>query len=162
MELSKEESKKIELIYREQYLILLNYAKSALHNTSLAEEAVQDAFRIACSNPNKFLTSPNPPGWIFITLTNVIKKIRACQAKNYKLILKIMENPERFIVSNDFSSSIEADCSDLLTRDEFNLFKMIDIERNSIADAAKAYKISIEACKKRIQCIRKKLRKLFL
>ena len=150
MNLRKENIEKIELIYREQYAVLLNFAKCALSNISLAEEAVQDAFRIACSKSDEFLTSPNPTGWIFNTLKYVIKKIRTQQARQSMLILKIIESTDRTIVSSDFTQSVEAVCADLLSEDDFKLFKMIDIEKYSIADAANKYGLIIDSCEKRI------------
>lgn len=161
MSLSKEELERIELIYRGQYLSLLNYAVCVLRNVSLAEEAVQDTFRIACSKPQKLFASPNPPGWITNVLKNVIKKILSQQKSYNKLLLKIMAAPKDEIISSDNPLSFETICSYLLDKDDFELFKKIDIEGYSIADAAKACGIGVEACKKRIQRIRKKLKDLY-
>ena len=46
MSLNQEEEKYIEQLYREMYTRLCFYAKNALGSRMLAEEAVQDTFRI--------------------------------------------------------------------------------------------------------------------
>ena len=62
MSLNQEEEKYIEQLYREMYTRLCFYAKNALGSRTLAEEAVQDTFRIACIKPDSCLlyTSPSP------------------------------------------------------------------------------------------------------
>ena len=52
MSLNQEEEKYIEQLYREMYTRLCFYAKNALGSRTLAEEAVQDTFRIACIKPD--------------------------------------------------------------------------------------------------------------
>lgn len=54
---------------------MIAYAISALNDRSLAEEAVQDTYRIACAKADDFLSSPNPKGWLLNTLKYVIKNI---------------------------------------------------------------------------------------
>lgn len=49
MGLKYEQAQRIEQLYRELYLPLCIYANSALQSRPLAEEAVQDTFRIACT-----------------------------------------------------------------------------------------------------------------
>ena len=48
MSLNQEEEEYIERLYREMHTRLCIYAMSALGSKALAEEAVQDTFRIAC------------------------------------------------------------------------------------------------------------------
>ena len=48
MQLSNEQKEYIECIYYEMYTMLCTYSMSALNDRQLAEEAVQDTFRIAC------------------------------------------------------------------------------------------------------------------
>lgn len=62
----------IDKLYLQMYARLFEYARSSLANDALAEEAVQDTFAIACQRPEALLNSPNPPGWLVITLKNVI------------------------------------------------------------------------------------------
>ena len=67
-----QQNEEIKRLYLEMYSKLFDYAFSFLKNESLAEEAVQNTFQIACQKPEKVCNSPNPQGWLVITLKNVI------------------------------------------------------------------------------------------
>ena len=71
---------------------------------------------------------------------------------------------ETYASGTDYEKRIEDDevsilYSDLLSPDEYRLLKRIVLQKYTIRDAAKELGISIESCKKRIQRIKKKLRK---
>ena len=71
--MDKQHSNYIEALYLEMFELLFSYARSSLENDSLAEEAVQETFRIACLKPSELCASPNPKGWLVNTLKNVIR-----------------------------------------------------------------------------------------
>lgn len=52
----------VEQLYKEMYPALHIYALRILADDALAEEAVQDAFCIACAKREQFLSSPIPRG----------------------------------------------------------------------------------------------------
>ena len=52
----------IERLYFKLFEQMRLYAVSALENEALAEEAVQETFRIACMKPEQLLGSANPAG----------------------------------------------------------------------------------------------------
>lgn len=58
----------IEKLYKEMYPALYAYALRVLKNPALAEEAIQDAFCIACEKRDRVLSNPRPQGWIMTTL----------------------------------------------------------------------------------------------
>ena len=66
----------IDKIYREMFRKLWIYAKIQLEDESLAEEAVQETFRIACEKPDSVINSDNPNGWIMNTLKYTIRGIK--------------------------------------------------------------------------------------
>jgi DNA-directed RNA polymerase specialized sigma24 family protein len=53
--MDSDQRSRIEQLYTEMYDFLIHYAVSALKNESLAEEAVQETFRIACAKPEALL-----------------------------------------------------------------------------------------------------------
>ena len=57
-----ESNKLIEQLYFEMYHKLFLYAQSALRDHSLAEEAVQETFRIACAKADRLAESENRQG----------------------------------------------------------------------------------------------------
>lgn len=70
------QKKYIESLYLEMYDRLMIYAHVNLDSDSLAEEAVQETFRIACQKPESLCSSPNPQGWLVNTLKNTIRNMK--------------------------------------------------------------------------------------
>ena len=56
----RDQERLLEELYREMYSVLLCYANAALKDKALAEEAVQDTFRIACAKADDLSASVNP------------------------------------------------------------------------------------------------------
>ena len=70
--MTDKQSEQIERLYFELFAQMTAYAGSVLKNRALAEEAVQETFRIACMKPESLCASPNPKGWLLLTLKNVL------------------------------------------------------------------------------------------
>ena len=145
MSLNQEEEKYIEQLYREMYTRLCFYAKNALGSRTLAEEAVQDTFRIACIKPDSLMNSKNPHGWLINTLKNVIRN---------------RQRTEPQAKANVETAEFHAAYSDALGKDNFQLLINIVIRKYSMLEAAEELGISVEACKKRVQRAKKKLQKI--
>jgi len=159
----------VEELYREMYGVLLCYAKAALEDQALAEEAVQDTFRIACARIGVLSESPNPRGWLMLTLKNVLRNTRRELAALNRLFVSAVSVDdesalEGYAAGSEGEKRIEDQevnilYADLLTQEEYRLLKRIVLQKYSIRDAAGELGISVESCKKRIQRIKKKLRK---
>ena len=54
-------------------LLLYAYALRILGDHALAEEAIQDAFCIACTKREQLLSDPKPQAWIMLTLKHVMQ-----------------------------------------------------------------------------------------
>ena len=103
----------IERLYLQLYPLLFEYARSSLSSDSLAEEAVQDTFRIACQKPEAMINSPNPEGWIMNTLKNVtiLAKLKKCRKIMTKCIIarnccqtilrQLTHNLKKYIIAID-------------------------------------------------------------
>lgn len=169
MGLAAHQEEIIAQLYREMYRKLVVYAENAI-NDSLAEEAVQDTFRIACSKYDELMNSSNPQGWLMNTLKNVIRNIRKEQANLNKYFVMTMSlDDEEFMevcaVGTDVHKRLEDTevdlmYSDLLTAEEYRLLTLIVRYRYSILEAAQEFGINVETCKKRAQRAKKKLRKI--
>ncbi len=81
MSLDTHQAQIITEVYNKMYKQLLAYARNSLGQEYLVEESVQDTFRIACAKYDEFISSPNPEGWLIITLRNIIRNTRREQAK---------------------------------------------------------------------------------
>ena len=160
MSLNQEEEKYIEQLYREMYTRLCFYAKNALGSRTLAEEAVQDTFRIACIKPDSLMNSKNPRGWLINTLKNVIRNRQRTEARLSNALLAAMSVCEPQAKANVETAEFHAAYSDALGKDDFQLLINIVIRKYSMLEAAEELGISVEACKKRVQRAKKKLQRI--
>lgn len=152
-------SKMIEELYLEMYDKLMAYARSLVESNALAEEAVQETFRIACQKPESVYNSPNPQGWIFITLKNTIRNIQSNQASVKRLLeMYLVAYAGEAAFEND-RISVEIIYEDIADLDEFKLLKEMAIEGKTHEEMAKSRGITINACKKRVQRAKEKLQK---
>ena len=92
-----EQLQKIKVLYQELYQNLLQIAFFYLQNRSLAEEAVQEAFRIAVEKIDDLLSSPNPSGWLALTTRNSAKNLLRQEQAYQRLLMKsIMLHNENY------------------------------------------------------------------
>ncbi len=152
---------RIEQLYHEIYDKLYRYAKNALSDPSIAEEATQDVFCIACAKSDELLQSNNPQGWLMKTLKYVIQNIKREQAKTRRLAILSLNSDESDLLATYDEEDVDILYGDLAPREDFQIFKLIALERYSMKQAADDFGISIEACKKRYQRIKKHLQKKF-
>lgn len=146
----------IKALYLEMYFLLFSYAQNMLRDRSLAEEAIQDTFRIACAKADNLLYSPNPKGWLLNTLKYVIKNKTRCRA----YLINSLELDENIIPGDPDVLDIDFMYSDLTNSEDYKLLKKIALDKYSMLEAAKEMGISVEACKKRVQRAKKKLKKV--
>lgn len=152
-------NEKIEELHQKMQPRLIQYANAALQNPDLAAEAVQDVFRIACTDPQKLLSSPNPEGWLMNTLKYVVQNIRRAEAKQSRLAEKLNST----ILSSttvDRSGDVNAKllCRQVLSAEDYRLVDLIIFQRYTLGEAAGELGISLEVCKKRYQRAKKTLK----
>ncbi len=146
----------IEKLYKSLFNKMYYYSLSALGRPEIAEEAVQEAFRIACSRIKVLMKSENPEGWMVITQKNVIRNIRRSQAAYNNAIISLLAESAKS--DNVFTDDPEqrAVLHEIAKNEEFIMLKMIS-EGYSYLEISEKLGISIEACKKRAQRLRKKI-----
>ena len=149
--MNDEQRAKIEELYLEMFDKLMVYARVGLGNVALAEEAVQETFRIACQNPDKLCTSPNPQGWLVLTLRNTIRNIKSNQATAKRIIEKYLVTQIKEFSVLDDGISLNILYENVADTEEFKILAEMAIEKKSHEEMAKARGISISACKKRVQ-----------
>ena len=161
--LNKDQNQFIEELYKDMFISLSAYAFSALNDRSLAEEAVQDTFRIACVKVEELVSRENPKGWLMNTLKYVIRNIRRCRSRLNNLIISTLSLDDILVASSHDTESAGADIAytDLLGHDDYTLLKLVVLQKYSMIEAAEEFGISVEVCKKRVQRAKKKLQKIF-
>lgn len=147
----------IQQYYLEMYLQMLKYAQCILIDSSLAEEAVQESFRIACEKPRELCNSPNPKGWLMQTLKNVMRNMQRSRSRLNHLVIASLDQEDHLIDASESDLHLDLEYADLLSADDYSLLKLIALERYSMLEAAEEFGISVEACKKRVQRAKKKL-----
>ena len=146
----REQKALLELLYKEMYAVLLSYACASLENEMLADEAVQDTFRIAWSKSAELLNCADPRAWLMLTLKNVIRNTRRELTELNQLFISFE------LSNNESGQDIQ---NDLLTHEEYELLSRIVLQKYTISAAAKELGISIESCRKKVRLIKQKLRK---
>lgn len=157
--IEKEHSKRIEALYYELFDRLMAYANCVLGSFALAEEAVQETFRIACQKPQDVCDSPNPQGWIFNTLKFTIRNIQGNQASAKHLLERYLLTQLNEITISEDRISIDILYENVADSEEFQLLKELAVEQMSHEEMAAKRGISISACKKRVQRAKEKLQK---
>ena len=158
MGLTQEESEYIDRLYREMYHSLYAYACGILGNQYLAEESVQETFRIACDKPKELMVCPKPKGWLMETLKNVMRNAERKRAMMEKYIAALEPAVFDRLVSRDCGDDVDLLYSGLISKKEFYLLKRVDIEGYTMLEMAEELGINVETCKKRAQRAREKMR----
>ena len=147
----------LEEMYREMYPTLCAYALRILKDHALAEEAIQDTFCIACAKREQFLSSPNPQGWIMLTLKHVMQNILRSQARLQRLLS--LDAGENLPAEAGELMSVDLLFGDVASSEDFRLLKRVALDQCTIPELAQELGVSVEACKKRVQRARKRLQK---
>lgn len=152
----------IAKLYAEMYGQMFAYASCILRNREWAEEAVQDAFCILCVKADEAFRRENPKGWMMRVLQNVIRNRNRQRAAMNRLIMSSLqvEKLEEVLVYDE--ENVDLLYGDLAARADFQLLKRIVLDGYTMLEAAEEYGITVEACKKRVQRIKKFLREKLL
>lgn len=149
----------LEQLYRQHYQRLFLYAKAIVKNEHLAEEAVQDTFHIACSKIAEVRRSENAAGWLVQTLKNVLRNMERTHSSLYAALQNHLPYEDQLLGGRRDEEDIELLYGGILTEEEFRLLRCIVLDRDSFLEVSKQFGISVEACRKRFQRIKEKMRK---
>lgn len=152
-----EQSKWIEQLYLEMFDMLLSYARAALAEETLAEEAVQETFQIACRKPEQLLESPNPKGWLVNTLKYTICNMKRNRESARQLLITYLTMQTNDVAFTVDTIRLEVVYGSLADTEEFKLLKEMAVDGKSHLELATARGISVSACKKRVQRAKEKL-----
>jgi RNA polymerase sigma-70 factor (ECF subfamily) len=158
VDLTPDQHKSIEAFYLEMYDLLFLYAQNALKNESLAEEAIQETFRIVCTKPEDLLSSPNPKGWIINTLKYTMQNMRRNRDRTNALLNQYLATYTSDAFSED-RIPLEVTYENVAHSEEFRLIKEMAVEGKSHLEMAQSRGISVDACKKRVQRAKEFLRR---
>ena len=155
--MNPEYGEQIERLYLEMYEMLISYARCSFEEESLAEEAVQETFKIACQKPDQLCESVSPKGWLVNTLKFTIRNMKRNRESARQLILLVEQN-KPFTYSED-RLPLHLMYENLSDTEEFKLLVEMAIDGKSHLEMANARGISVSACKKRVQRAKEKLKR---
>ena len=160
--MTAEQSREITRLYYDLYDKLLKTGRRYFdRNEGLAEEAVQETFRIACTKAADICSSPNPAGWIVLAFQNVVRNMWRERAAARKLLdLYSAENQEN--TASEDSIGMRILYGDVVNTEEYKLLHEMVLEGKSHLEMAQERGITVDACKKRVQRAKEFLRKKFM
>lgn len=161
--MDEQQSEYIRLLYLEMYDRMMSYARSSLGSESLAEEAVQETFQVACEKPESICSSPNPQGWLVVTLKYTVKNMLSNRLTAKKVVEQyILDQASECTVSED-RVSLNVLYGNVSDTEEFKLLSEMALLGRSHLEMADSRGITLSACKKRVQrakeVLKKKLKK---
>lgn len=159
----------LEALYNKNYERLYIYAENTLLNAAYAEEAVQETFFEAVRRQDALMRHARPEAWLMETLKNKIRvgnRRRALEALCFiSLEQDLAQESKRLAVEDRPFGSI-SDLLDtirvLLPPEDYHLLCRITLDGATHLEVAKELDISVWGSQKRLQRIRKKLRKQLL
>ena len=157
--MTAEQDRFFTAIYLDRRKPLLEYAESNLHNHALAEEAVQQAFEIACRKIEDFQSSPNPQGWIFNAVRFVVFNMASRQRTERRVIAPVDEYRPDLVAAPADPLPLCVRFGELVDSPQFRIVYEMEIVGRTLAEIAIDLGISEVACKKRAERARKYLQK---
>ena len=144
----------LEKLFLENYADMQRLANRFIRNSDIAQDAVQQTFLVAQVNIDKLINSQNPVGWLFNTLKNVIGDAY----RKRKRLMSVSVPFERVDEQPFDSISIRVKYEGIIGKEDLNLLIWVYCEDVSYAVAAERLDISLDACKKRIQRAKSRLK----
>ncbi len=157
--MNPEHRQKIEQLYLEMYDMLISYARCSFEEESLAEEAVQETFQIACQKPDQLYESVNPKGWLVITLKFTIRNMKRRRESARQILSAYLIEQKETVAYSEDTLSLQLMYGNVSDLEEFKLIKEMAIDGRSHLEMANARGISVSACKKRVQRAKELLQK---
>lgn len=151
----------LEKFYREHFHEVEIHAYRFIGNWDDAHVAAQEAFHIACEKIDDFMVHPNRIGWLKNVVKNVCRNMYKAKRRQLSLFISI-EDLDRAQEPSTFDHTAGDSLDDykgIITDDEILLLRKIIIEGVSYVDAAQELKISMWACRKRVERTLLKIRK---
>lgn len=155
--MEKEQKEEITRLFLLYYNKLLIYARNVLKNDSLAEEAVQEVFRIACQKPECLCNDRgNQFPWLVVTLKNVISNILRSQATAQR---KANEYGVLYRNVGYMNDELSPDLlyEDISETEDYKLVKKITLDGQSMGELAQLEGVSYSALQKRLSRAKKAL-----
>lgn len=153
-----EEKELIDRLYFEMYDSLVGYANSYLNDQHRAEELTQEVFVSAVQKPEALLSCPNPKGWLYKAMWNMVQNNSRVTLRQMKLIADYLSvNGAEVMVFVD-QPDLKLKYGKLAETEEFKLIYDMAVLGKTHEEMAAERNISVNTCKKRAERAKKFLR----
>lgn len=142
-------------LYMEMYPKLYQYAWLKLGDKQLAQEVAQDVFVLALEKTDSLRQSPNPKGWLIKAAGYAV--LHAQRARS--LAQTRLRPLEEDLAAPDRGEEEQYGLRELMSREDWRLLSSVYLEGRSIKETAERFGLSLEACRKRLFRIKRRLRK---
>ena len=159
MGMKPEEKELIDRLYFEMYEPLVGYANSYLSDQHRAEELTQEVFVSAVRKPEALLNSPNPKGWLYKAMWNMIQNSNRVTARQMKLIADFLSMNGREVAVSMDQPDLKLQFGELAEAEEFKLIYDMAVLGKSQQEMAIERGITVVNCKKRVERAKKFLRR---
>lgn len=159
MRMTSRQRKQIDALYDKNHDFLVSYAWGSLKNMSLAEEAAQEAFAIACEKPHQVCNSPNPDGWLVNTLKNVIHNMERRRTVAEKVVTDCLGDKLDLLPAPVNHLDLKLLYGNVADTEDFRIMMALGPEGMSMTELAEELGISVSAAKKRAERARKNLQR---
>ena len=147
-------------LYLANYKRLARLAFTILGSWEAAEDAVQRAFEVVCQKEDELAGIKDYRAWLTTILKNVLLVMeRSQQTYRYhnKELTEEIENSPNYGINPEYS--VEYIRPNSVSKEDFEIFKYVQIYGFSCEEVASMFGISKAACYKRTQRTRGKLKK---
>jgi RNA polymerase sigma-70 factor (ECF subfamily) len=142
-------------LYLDLYGSLIKYAYRLTFDKSLAEDIVQETLIEAYKRIELLQQHENPVGWLHVSTRNIAK----AKLRNKRKIQSEIHIAKNLIKPGGGGDKISYYISDYLTKAEADIIIRFYEHNQPISEIAKAYGISLSACKMRLKRTREKIKK---
>ena len=157
--MSPEEKELIDRLYFEMYDSLVGYANSYLNDQHRAEELTQEVFVSAVQKPEALMSCPNPKGWLYKAMWNMIQNSNRVTTRQMKLIADYLSVNGAVITVSIDQPDLKLKYGKLAETAEFKLIYDMAVLGKTHEEMAVERNISINTCKKRVERAKKVLQR---
>ena len=154
-----EERELIDRLYFEMFESLVGYANSYLNDLHRAEELTQEVFISAVQKPQALLDSPNPKGWLYKAMWNMIQNNNRVTMRQMKLIADFLTLNGREVTVSIDQHDLRIKYGELADTEEFKLIYDMAVLGKTHEEMAAERSITVVNCKKRVERAKKFLRR---
>ena len=168
--MTPEQEQRILELFNRHFGQLVIYAEAILRDRSRAEDIVQDAFHEAVKQIDVVMAHPNPDGWLREVVKNKLGTSERSRRRYIKRFLSMdTELPVEIAASDppleDLIQLEQDNPLDKIRRalgeEEWYLLKRLTLDKASHLVVAQELHITVWACQKRLERVRKKLYEVF-